>query len=72
MRWLASFSQTMKAKKAESIRSIFDMSEEEFPDKSTEFLMEITCQRAALVRLNIDHGDVAEALQQTTATRDLG
>ncbi len=59
----------MKAKTAQLIRSIFDSAEEDFPDKSTEFLVEITCQKAAFIPLIIDHGDVAEALQQTSTKR---
>ena len=57
----------MKEKRAKDIRAIFDQVEEEFPDKSTEFLMEITCQRAR--GMDLDHGDVAEALQQTSRAK---
>jgi len=56
----------MKAKTANYIKGLFDQAEAEFPDKSTEFLMEIVCQRAARTSGRIlDHGDVAEALQQS-------
>jgi len=55
----------MKLKTAKAIRAIFDEAEREFPDKSTEFLFEITCQRAAAFEVEIDHADVAEALQKT-------
>ncbi len=56
----------MKPDKAERIRNLFESTEEDFPHKSTEFLMEVTCQRANdAFKMNIDHGDVAEALQKT-------
>lgn len=58
----------MKLKTATKIRSIFDITEEDFPEKSTEFLMELTCQKAqSIYGMRIDHGDVAEAIQLTEA-----
>ncbi len=59
----------MKPDKAERIRTLFDLTEEDFSGKSTEFLMEVTCQRYfAQYRHTIDHGDVAEALTKTART----
>ncbi len=56
----------MKPDKAERIRILFDSAEEDYPQKSTEFLMEVTCQRARYAfKMEIDHGDVAEALTKT-------
>ncbi len=44
---------------------LFDECEEQFPDKSTEFLLEITAERARMRGIkNCDCGDVTEALFQ--------
>ncbi len=59
----------MKAKMAESIRCIFDMIEEDYADKSLEFQIEITCQMAKVMGLEIGASDVTEALQKTKPTR---
>lgn len=45
-----------------TLKRIFQGLELEFPDKSTEFLMELTCQRALYIGIKADHSDVADAL----------
>lgn len=56
----------MKTKKRERIAVLFELAEEQFPDKSTEFLFQIVCDRAWMQdRIRIDCADVAEALHET-------
>jgi hypothetical protein len=50
--------------KRQRILVLWDIAEEEFPDKSTPFLMQIVCDRYLnQYHHEIDHGDVAEALE---------
>ena len=56
----------MKATK-QAIRDLWDEIEDEFPDKSTEFLMQMVCDRGHIMyRWDIHHGDVADALVTPT------
>jgi hypothetical protein len=49
--------------KTERILQLWDEVDEWFPDKSTEFLMEMVCDRFRLMyHQGIDHGDVSTAL----------
>jgi hypothetical protein len=49
--------------KTERILQLWDELDEEFADKSTEFLMEMVCDRFRLMyHQGIDHGDVSTAL----------
>jgi len=51
------------------ILRIWDEAEEDFPDKSTEWLMQYTCDMyVGQFGKEIDHGDVAVAL----STRNVG
>lgn len=57
----------MKLTFARKIRTVWDEMENEFDDKSTEFLLEVTAQTVR-ERFNIpdfDCGDVAKALELT-------
>lgn len=48
-----------------TIIELWDQAEDDFPDKSTGFLMQIVCDRYKMVhRQEIDHGDVATALYE--------
>ena len=54
----------MKLKIKERIQRVFKEVEQEEPDKSTEYLFEITRQRLELeYRMHCDASDIAEALQ---------
>ncbi len=47
------------------ILALWNDLEEDFPDKSTEWIMSMVCdQYDMLYNSEIDHGDVAEALYQ--------
>lgn len=49
------------------ILTIWNLVEADFPDKSTEFLMEMTCQRFRMQHGKyIGHDDVATALTKKT------
>lgn len=50
----------------ERIADLFDAIETEFPDKSTEFLLELTAHNARRrgIKKKCDSGDVADALFQ--------
>ena len=47
-----------------TLKELFDEVESEFPEKSTEFLLEVTAERARQmgIKPNCDSGDVAAAL----------
>ncbi len=55
----------MKQAKADALTAIFNDAEAEFSHKSTEFLFEITRQRAASIGMEVNAADIAEALQQS-------
>ena len=60
----------MKQKKAKALAEFFDEAENDFPDKSTEFLLEIAAERARHRGYHgVDCGDIAEALFQTSKTK---
>jgi hypothetical protein len=50
-----------------NIRELWHDIEDEFPDKSTEFLMQMVCDRGHFMyNWDIDHGDVSTALVETS------
>lgn len=64
---LFSEGEAVKVETSENIRQLWGEIEDEFPDKSTPFLMQMVCDRGRLMyRWDIDHGDVAEALAVKT------
>lgn len=53
----------MKVKTKKKLKQLFDEAEEQFPDKSTAFLLEIAAQKAHQLGMqHVDSGDIAEAL----------
>jgi len=48
------------------IKEVFNETENDFPDKSTEFVLEITAQRCVerKIKRDCDAGDVAEAIDE--------
>lgn len=57
----------MKQSQALEIREIWKQVEDEFPDKSTAFLLEVTVKRCRIrmLMLGCDCADIADALIQT-------
>jgi hypothetical protein len=60
----------MKTSTAKKLRATFEWVETMFPDKSTEFLLEVAAQEASRVmRTPFDCSDIAEALVETGRER---
>ena len=54
----------MKQRTTIELKELFNECESEFPDKSTEFLLEYTAEMARIrkIKFDCDCGDVAEAI----------
>lgn len=56
----------MKASLAKAITAVYIETENEFEEKSTEFILEVAAQRCheRKIKPNCDHGDVVDAVIQ--------